>query len=168
MKRTIVVLATIIVVFVAVFAVLVLRPVRKVKATSICSAAMLNGYYTWGEFGTEFEVPFTLPPHPALSWTQAGFVNFDGIGTVAGSDMYYIENGVASGPFTTTGTYTVGGTEPACTVTITYTWEKATYTDHGVIILDAPSVGSEVIAVEQSSKKYTTGNVDIKRVAGPT
>jgi len=128
---------------------------------------MLNGYYAWREFGTEFEVPLAIPPHPASSWTQAGLVNFDGIGTVTASNMYYIENGVASGPSATTGTYTVGGAESACTVTITYTWEKATYTDHGVIILDAPSVGSEVIAVEQSSKKDTTGNVDIKRVAPP-
>ena len=45
MKRTIFVLLTMLVVFVAVFSVLVLRPVPKVKATIGCSNATLFGNY---------------------------------------------------------------------------------------------------------------------------
>jgi hypothetical protein len=165
MKRAIVVLLTVLVVFVAVFAVLVLRPVQKVKATPYCGQTQLNGPYAWTETGTEFEVPFA---HPPSSWTEAGLVEFDGTSTVTSSNLYYIENGVASGPGSATGSYTVAGTFPACTVTITYTWENETYTDHGVIVFEGVDTVDEVVAVEHSNKKDTTGTVRIKRISPAT
>ncbi len=156
MKRTIFGLATIFVVFLTVFAVLVVHPVRKVKATPPCSNATLNGTYGWTEFGSEPE------QFPAPFWTQTGLADFNGSGGFSESKIYYIENGhpdPANPSSVTGGTYTV---DSDCTVTICYTWEGETYTDHGVIV-DGVNV-SEVIASEHSHKKDTTGHVDIKRV----
>ncbi len=158
MKRTIFGLATILVVFLTVFAVLVVHPVRKVRALPTPCSALLNGtlsgYYGWTEFGSEPE------QFPAPFWTQTGLAHFDGTGGFSESKIYYIENGhpdSANPSSVTGGTYTV---DSDCTVTICYTWEGETYTDHGVIVLGA----TEVIAEESSHKKDTTGHVDIKKV----
>jgi hypothetical protein len=68
MKRTIFGLATILVVFLTVLAVLVVHPSRKVKAHRGCSNRTLMGDYGWTEFGTEFE--YTPPPSsgPSSDW----------------------------------------------------------------------------------------------------
>jgi hypothetical protein len=164
MKRTIFALSTVLVVFVAVFAVLVVRPVRKVKATPTpCSTlnGTLEGYYGWTEFGLEpesFRIPF---------WTQVGLAYFDGSGNFSESNIYYIENGVpdSGNPGSVTGgTYTVSSD---CTMTITYSWGGETYYDNGVVVAG----GSEVIADEYGpprGRDMTTGHVEIKKVMGPT
>jgi len=160
MKRTIFGLATILVVFLTVLAVLVVHPLRTVKAHHGCSDRTLMGDYGWTEFGTEFEYS------PPEFWTQVGLVHFDGNGSFTGSELYGIENGLPDPLNGTTsitgGTYTV---KPDCTVKITYTWESDTYYDHGVVV-DAN--GSEVIAAEygpDTGPDMTTGHVDIKKVA---
>ncbi|MGO8733155.1 MAG: hypothetical protein ACLQVM_10205 [Terriglobia bacterium] len=71
MKRTIFGLATILVVFLTVFAVLAVHPSRKVKAHRGCSDRTLIGDYGWTEFGTEFEeTPYSF-------WTYDALVHFD-------------------------------------------------------------------------------------------
>jgi hypothetical protein len=153
MKRTILRLASALVVFAAVLAVVAVHPFRTVKAHHGCSARTLVGDYGWTEFGLEPEttgVPF---------WSSTALVHFDGNGNFTGSDVYYVEDGALDGPSTEAGTYTVNS---ACTVTISYTWESESYTDHGVIV---GSNGSEVIAEESSDGSDTTGHVDIKQIA---
>jgi hypothetical protein len=114
------------------------------------------GDYGWTEFGTEFES--TSTPHPSF-WTEAGLVHFDGNGNFSASEVYDVENGVVSGPFSATGTYAV---ESDCTICINYTSEGDTYIDHGVVV-DAN--GSEVIADEYDSTVVdTTGHVDVKKI----
>jgi len=159
MKRTIFGLATILLVFLTVLAVLVVHPSRKVKAHRGCSDRTLMGDYGWTEFGTEFEYS------PPQFWTQVALVHFDGNGTFTASEAYGIVNGVPdanNGIGSASGTYTV---TPNCTIQITYTWDSDTYYDHGVVV-DAD--GSEVIADEygpQTGPEMTTGHVDIKKVA---
>jgi preprotein translocase subunit YajC len=77
MKRTIFALVTMLVVFVAVFAVLVLRPVPKVKAHRGCSTAVLNGNYVLTASGF---VGTTAPFNPL---SVVGTVEFDGRGGVS-------------------------------------------------------------------------------------
>jgi hypothetical protein len=159
MKRTIFGLATILVVFLTVLAVLVVHPSRKVKAHRGCSDRTLMGDYGWTEFGTEFEYS------PPQFWTQVALVHFDGNGTFTAGEAYDILNGVPdanNGTGSATGTYTVN---PNCTIQITYTWDSDTYYEHGVVV-DAN--GSEVIADEygpQTGPNMTTGHVDMKKVA---
>jgi hypothetical protein len=159
MKRTILVLASMLVVFVAVFAVLVLRPVRKVKAGHHgCSVRTLMGDYGWTEFGSDVE-----EGTPTYFWTTTALVHFDGTGIFSASDVWEVDDGVSDGPLTATGTYTVNSD---CTMTITYLSDGQTYYDHGVIV-DAK--GGEVIASEYGptppSDYATTGHVDIKKIA---
>jgi hypothetical protein len=160
MKRTIFVLASILVVFAALLAVLVVRPVRTVKAQTGCSNRTLMGNYGWTEFGYDPE------DTPASFWTGVELVHFDGNGSFSGSQTYYIENGVpdpTNGTASISGTYTVN---PDCAIQITYTWEGDTYYDHGLIV---DAIGGEVIADEygpQSGPNMTTGHVDIKKIWG--
>ena len=157
MKRIIFGLATILVVFLTVLAVLVVRPLRTVKAQHGCSDRTLMGNYGWTEFGYEPE------EDPADFWTAVGLVHFDGNGHFTGSKIYEIDNGVPdpNNPSSDIdGAYTV---KSDCTITITYTWtsDSAAYTDHGVVV---GANGSEVIAAEQGSNSDTTGHVDIKKI----
>ena len=154
MKRTIFGLATILVVFLTVLAVLAVRPLRTVKAHHGCSDRTLMGNYGWTEFGYE-------PEGAPDFWTAAGLVHFDGNGHFSSNDIYSIDNGTPdpNNPSSDTdGTYTVNSD---CTIAITYTWESGTYTDHGVVV---GADGSEVIANEYSGSNDTTGQVDIKKV----
>ena len=112
MKRTTFGLATILVVFVTVFAVLVVHPVRTVKAHHGCSEATLQGNY--GVVGSGF-IAFG-------GWTPLNFsllVNFDGNGHFRGSSLNFIEGGNTSSDVATSftgGTYTVNSD---CTCTLT-------------------------------------------------
>jgi hypothetical protein len=154
MKRTIFGLATLLVVCLTVFAVLVVHPVRKVKAHSGCSNRTLIGDYGWTEFGLE-------PEMGGNYWTQSGLVHFDGEGKFSGSNMYFIENGTPdpeNPSIDTNGIYTVNSN---CTVTISYDWEGETYTDHGAVV---GRDGSEVITSEYSNKNDTTGHVSMKKI----
>jgi hypothetical protein len=94
-------------------------------------------------------------------WTATAHVNFDGQGTFSGRSVYSINNGAPDpdNPSEMTGgTYTVSSD---CTVTLTYTWEGAIYTDHGVVV---GADGSEVIANEYGSGLNTTGHLEVKKV----
>jgi hypothetical protein len=113
------------------------------------------GDYGWTEFGYEPE------SDPVDFWTAVGLVHFDGDGHFTGNNIYSIDSGTPDpdNPTSDTdGTYTVNSN---CTITITYTWESATYTDHGVVV---GADGSEVIADEYGSGSDTTGHVDIKKI----
>ena len=160
MKRTILGLASILVVCLTVLAVLVVHPIRRVKANHGCWDGMLRGNYEWTEFGSE--------PNEATPsfWTQTALVNFDGNGNFYGSKIYYVENGAFFGPSSSPPTGTESGTYSVysdCTVYITYHWPWAgqTYYDNGAVV-DAN--GSEVVAEESSSGADTTGHVDIKKI----
>jgi hypothetical protein len=160
MKRTIFVLASILVVIAALIAVLVVRPVRKVKAQTGCTNSTLLGNYGWTESGTEFE------QDPPQYWNQVALVHFDGTGIFTASEAYQIVNGVPdpnNGTASISGTYTVN---PNCTIQITYTYEGDTFHDNGLIV---DAVGGEVIANEygpQEGPNMTTGQVDIKKIWG--
>ena len=160
MKRTIFGLAIMLVVFLTVLAVLVVRPLRTVKAQPGCSNRTLMGNYGWTESGTEFE---NSPPQ---FWTQVALVHFDGNGIFTASEAYEIVNGVPSpnnGTGSVSGTYTVN---PNCTIQITYTYEGDTFYDHGLVV---DAIGGEVIANEygpDTGPNMTTGQVDIKKIWG--
>jgi hypothetical protein len=160
MKRTIFGLATILVVFLTVLAVLAVRPLRTVKAHHGCSDRTLMGNYGWTEFGYEPEDT----PTPNF-WTSIALVHFDGNGNFTGGEGYSVDNGSPDADNGTTsitdGTYTVNSD---CTIKITYTW-GSTYHDHGVVV--GPD-GSEVIADEygpDSGSDMTTGHVNMKKVS---
>ena len=154
MKRTIFGLATILVVFLTVLAVLVVHPARKAKAHHGCSNRTLMGNYGWTEFGYEPE------EDPVDSWTAVGLVHFDGNGHFTGTQGYIVKSGVLTGPGgTTAGTYHV---DSDCTILITYDFESETYTIHGVVV--GPH-GSEIKAVGSSSGSDLTASVDVKKIA---
>ncbi|MGB7592669.1 MAG: hypothetical protein WBO19_15650 [Terriglobia bacterium] len=158
MKRTIFGLATVLVVFLTVLAVLVVHPLRTVKAHHGCSDRTLMGDYGWTEFGSDKEDT----PTPTYFWTVTALVHFDGNGHFSASDVWEVDDGVSSGPLTGAGTYTVNSN---CTMTITYTTGDVTWSDNGVIV-DAN--GGEIIASEYGpappSEDATTGHVDIKKI----
>jgi hypothetical protein len=113
MKRTVIVLSTLLIVFVAVFAVLVLRPVRKVKASRGCSNASLKGNYSvvMPGYYTEEAV--------VAEWDFSTLASFDGQGNVSGSNLFGTYDGEnwGGGPESFTGGwYTV---YPDCSVAIT-------------------------------------------------
>ena len=112
MKRTIFALATMLVVFVAVIAVLALRPVRKVKADHHgCTPATLKGSY--GLVGSGFAADATVW-FPA---TVSGVLTFNGAGGVTGADVYtYIgPTQYQSNASFSNGTYTIN---PNCSFEI--------------------------------------------------
>ncbi len=87
MKRTIFVLSTTLVVFAAVFAVLVLYPVRKAEATpNLCPKlnATLDGNYGLWAPGND------VSPSPSTNWDFSMLANFDGSGTFNGSHVYAV------------------------------------------------------------------------------
>jgi len=100
MKRTIFVLSTMLVVFVAVFAVLVLRPIPKVRAVS-CSNSSLNSNYGLVAPGN----------HDSTGWNLSMLANFNGSGTFTGSHVYAVRGGAtvpgSDGSFSG-GAYSVG------------------------------------------------------------
>ena len=115
MKRTIIALVTVLVVFLAVFGVLVLRPVPKVKAHHHgCSNATLFG--TYGVVGSGWFFPDIAPIEPA---NASVVVTFDGKGGISGYNLYTVVGGEQAGPFTFSNeTYTVN---QDCTFSMTFT-----------------------------------------------
>ena len=103
MKRTIFVLSTMLVVFVAVFAVLVLRPVRKVKALTNCPDldGTLSSSYGLVAPGN----------HDSTGWNLSMLASFNGSGTFTGSHVSAVRGGDAvpgsDGSFSG-GAYSVG------------------------------------------------------------
>ena len=111
MKRMIFVLATLLVVFVTAFAVLALRPVRRVRANPGCSNGTLTGSY--GVTASGFDQTFG-------PWAYSALLNFDGNGDLSGTEAYRIKNFTISGPSAedfTGATYTVN-TDCSMTFTI--------------------------------------------------
>jgi hypothetical protein len=156
MKRTIFALATILVVFVALFAVLVLRPIPKVKAHHRgCSNRTLMGYYGFNGFGFNSVDPATLE----------GLLYFDGNGNLSGTNFYAVINGVPDpgNPNSFTGaTYTVN---PNCTMTASgISIFSATVSAYGVVV-DAQN--GEVTGDLVSSALNTTATFDVKKVQVP-
>jgi hypothetical protein len=106
MKRTLLVLSILLVVFVAVFAVVVLRPVRKVKAGGGCSNASLSGGYALVMKGQYEYIDY------GQEWDMSMLATFDGNGNLSGSNLwatYYgapLPTAPAAEQFTG-GTYTV-------------------------------------------------------------
>jgi hypothetical protein len=164
MKRTIFVLLTLLVVIVAVFSVLVLRPVPKAKAATGCSNATLYGNYglvASGWFG-KFDAPVEFLPG-----NFSMLVNFNGRGGFTGSYLNIVVNGTPEGgnPYSFTGgTYTV---LPNCTCTLTIpntptnAWD-AVITVYGIAV---DTGGDEVAGNLFSSNPNITGTFDAKRVA---
>jgi hypothetical protein len=152
MKRTILALATVLVVFVAVFAALVLRPVPKVKAHRGCSNRTLMGTYGFNGSGFNSGDPATLE----------GLLHFDGNGNLSGSSFYAIVNGVPDpgNPNSFTGaTYTVNSD---CTMTANgISIFSATVTGYAVVV---GADGSEITGDLQSSNSNTTATFDAKKV----
>jgi|SRR5208337_506622 len=103
MKRTILALATVLVVFVAVFTVLVLRPLPKVKAHQGCTLATLKGSY--GVVGSGHALD-TGPGYWIPASLSAVFT-FDGEGNVSGVNIYTIVAGniIQSNQSFSNGTY---------------------------------------------------------------
>ena len=158
MKRTIFVLATMLVVVATLFAVLVLRPVRTVKAHNHCSARTLKGNYgftAFGGYGT------TSPFSPA---SAVGIVTFDGEGNLSGADIYTTVGGtvVQSNQTFSGATYSVSST---CAFSATdVSLFGATVTFNGSV-LDAEA-GSEVVTDVESNLTNVTGTADLKKVQG--
>jgi hypothetical protein len=154
MKRTIFALATTLVVFVAVFAVLVLRPVPKVKAHYGCSKRTLMGYYGLKGFGDQSGSPASL----------VGLLYFDGNGNLSGSKIYAVVGGFpdSDNPNHFTGaTYTV---DSDCTMTANnISIFDTTLTAHGVIV---DTGGGEVIGDIEDLHDTITATGEIKKVQG--
>ena len=156
MKRTIFVLSTMLVVFVAVFAVLVLRPVRKVRAGHGCSNASLHGNYRLVMSGNYYY---------GYAWDFSMLATFDGHGGLSGSNLFGTYDGLNynGGPLTFTGgTYTVN---PDCTVYLTLPAGLSVFDSDAVyfngIVTDTG--GDEAVGTSYFSE-YWAGTFDAKRV----
>jgi hypothetical protein len=149
MKRTIFVLLTMLVVIVAVFAVLVVHPVRTVKAQQhACSNRTLFGNY--GLVGSGFALASGKNEPASL----VGLLHFDGDGNLTGSNIYMVVNAVVSGPnsITTGATYEISSD---CTIALTF---SPTWTSNGVVVGEK---GSEVIGDIENGTG--TGTIEIKK-----
>jgi hypothetical protein len=164
MKRTIFVLATVLVVFVAVFAVLVLRPVAKVEPTTGCSNATLIGNY-----GLVAQGFYNGPDY--YEFVPANFsmlATFNGRGAFTGNYLNIVVKGSLDpdSPFMgVTGTYTC---LPNCTCTWTIPntptanpWDAA-ITGMGIAL---DTGGDEFSGNLLSANPNITGTFDAKRVA---
>jgi hypothetical protein len=157
MKRTIFGLASMLVVFVAVCAVLALRPVAKVKAAPQgCSPATLNGNYALvikGVYGANDTLDFSM------------LLSFDGRGTFSGKYLNGVYDGAlwAGSPETLTGgSYTV---LPDCSCTLT-TPSSSEVFDHLVTYFNGIIIragGGEVVGTLYSTWPLT-GTFDAKKV----
>jgi hypothetical protein len=163
MKRTVFVLSTMLVAFVAVFAVLVLRPVRKVKAGRGCSDAALYGNYRIAMTGSiDYYDGYSFEPGP---WDISMLATFDGKGDFSGSNLFAVFWGSVistSAESFTGGKYTV---YPNCTVTMTipggvsvFAYIKVSF--NGVVI---DTGGDEAVGTAHFGVPWT-GTFDAKRV----
>ena len=160
MKRTIFVLLTMLVVFVAVCAVLVLRPVAKVRATIGCSNATLKGNY--GLVATGFSGGHSATLYKP--WNLSMLANFDGKGGLSGTSMNHFNP--AYDPYNpnhfTGGTYTVNA-DCTCTLhTGYYDMGGEHFTAHGIVV---DTGGDEVVGNLLSDDEWVTGTFDAQRVA---
>jgi hypothetical protein len=154
MKRTIFGLATVLVVFVAVFAVLVLRPVRKVKAGHHrCSERTLSGNYGLSALGI----------YIGYNRSFSMLATFDGKGGFSGSSFDIVDAGFEYIPDSFTGsTYTVN---PDCTCTLTIPGPYGPFTTaitlNGIVV---DTGGDEVVGSWYETHESTSGSFDMKKV----
>ena len=146
MKRTILVLASMLVVFVAV--------VPKVKAHTGCSDAMLNGKYA-------LVIPGTYDYYYA--WDFSMLATFDGKGGFSGSSFDIVDAGFEYIPDSFTGsTYTVN---PDCTCTLTIPGPYGPFTTaitlNGIVV---DTGGDEVVGSWYETHESTSGSFDMKKV----
>lgn len=160
MRRTIFVVAGLLPLFVSLFCVLVLRPVRTVKAQQGCSDATLRGNYGLRGFGYYSGSPATV----------TGLLTFNGSGGLSGSNIYIDEDGTSSGASSFNGaTYHVNGN---CTIAmnsfVLFDSENAngTVVDGGSeVITDLE--GTKVNAVTLEIKKAQGGELGLPGPIGP-
>ena len=110
MRRTIFALSTVLVVSLAVFALLVLRPVSKVKAHHGCSNRTLMGAY--GVMVSANQEGLAGGPY-----LNVGLGEFDGNGNISLTEQYQAYKFQLSGPGSSSPTYDVN---PDCSVTFTF------------------------------------------------
>jgi hypothetical protein len=162
MKRTIFGLATILVVFVATFAALALRPVAKVKAGQGCSNATLRGSYGVVAQGFLGGTPGYTELYLPANFTM--LATFNGKGSFSGSSLNVFVAGNPSphNPASFTGgTYTVNS-DCTCTFTTpTLDAFDATITAYGIVV---DTGGDELAGSAYSSNDNITGTFDAKRV----
>ncbi|MGB7592670.1 MAG: hypothetical protein WCD04_18345 [Terriglobia bacterium] len=165
MKRTIFVLLALLVVFVAVFSVLVLRPVPKAKAattTIACTNRTLLGTYGLVASG------FYLHDDTSVPGDVSGLVTFNGRGTFTGSTLYIVANGsgLPDNPYyiptgSATATYTVS---PDCSVTLQIAGQfggSVTVYAYGTIV---DLVADEIVGNVLSSNPNVTGTFHATKV----
>jgi len=165
MKRTIFVLLALLVVFVAAFSVLVLRPVQKVKAgspTNGCTNRTLLG--TYGLVGSGFY----LHDETNVPADVSGLVTFNGRGTWKGSNLNIVANGsgLPDNPYyiptgSATATYTVS---PDCAVTLQVAGQfggSVTVYAYGTIV---DPIAGEIVGNILSSNPNVTGTFHATKV----
>ena len=168
MKRTIFALATLLVVFVTLFVLAVVHPVRRVRAHQGCTEATLEG--TYGLVATGWVlVAQAFPGNFSM------LVTFDGKGGFTGDQLNIIAFEAKPAPpglqlesgspfMNVTGTYTVNAD---CSYTFTIgnvpenPW-NAVITAYGVSV---DTGGDEIMGNMYSSLKNTTATFDAKRVS---
>jgi len=167
MKRTIIVLLTMLVVFVAVVAVLVLRPVAKVRADHHgCSEATLSGNY--GLVATGFYNPPGAGEYVHVAANFSMLATFDGKGGLTFSYLNIVLNGVpeSGNPYSYTGTGATYTVLPNCTCTVTIpasaTPFDAVVTAWGIVV---DTGGDELSGNLESTAENIAGTFDAKRVA---
>jgi len=160
MKRTILGSATVLLVFAAVFAVLVLRPVPKVKAHhGGCSNATLKGDYGLTALGSYVaDFPAVYPG------SISGILTFDGKGGLSGSNLFAaappLTYGVTAGPYSFSGqTYTVNS-DCSLSVTLTADFFSGALDLNGTVVDNG---GNEVIG--NLFSKHSTATFQAKKVA---
>lgn len=158
MRRTIFVLLTMLVVFVAVFAVLVLHPLRTVKAHHGCSPRTLHGNYglaARGAGGEYYPNGFSM------------LATFNGEGGFGGSSYNIVDNGTPyptppTTPYSFSGsTYTVNSD---CTCTLTIPAEdpfSIPLTLDGTVV---DTGGDEVVGTWYDQTDQVSGTFAIKKV----
>jgi hypothetical protein len=163
MKRTIFVLLTLLVVFVAVFSVLVMRPVQKAKAapTIACTNGILLG--TYGLVGSGFYLEDETTNVPG---DISGLVTFNGRGKWSGNRLNIVANGsgLPDNPYyipPTSATYTVS---PDCSVTLQVAGEfggSVTVYAYGTIV---DPIAGEIVGNILSSNPNVTGTFHATKV----
>jgi hypothetical protein len=159
MKRAIFLLSTILVVFVAVLAVLVVHPVRTVKARHGCSNATLKGNYA------------LVAPGAQYVNVQRGFsmlATFNGEEDFSGSNFNITSGGIPyptppTAPYSFSGsTYTVN---PDCTCTLTVPAEgpfSVALTLNGTVV---DTGGGEVLGTWYDPPDVVSGTFEMKKAA---
>jgi hypothetical protein len=165
MKRTIFGLATILVVFVAIFAVFALRPVAKVRAGySGCSNKTLKGNYGLVASGFKGGLPGATEIYLPANFSM--LVNFDGNGHFSASKLnaFVAGNPSSHNPASFTGGLYTVLSDCTCTLNTGYldTFE-ATITAYGIVV---DTGGDELVGSAYASDNLNiTGTFDAKKIA---